>query len=122
MRVSLTPSAGFNVFFSGGPILLIQVMSVAAELFGWFTLAWAGNFVLGSLVSSRLQGRVKSLLLIPVGQGILTLGAVAMMATAALGYVTPLALIVPTFVCPPAIPLTNTLTAVFALPVRFEMK
>ena len=95
MIATTCASAGFNVFFSGGPILLIQVMGVAAELFGWFTLAWAGNFVLGSLVSSRLQGRVRSLLLIPVGQGILTLGAVAMMATAALGYVTPLALIVP---------------------------
>lgn len=88
-------SSGFNVFFSGGPILLIQVMGVAAELFGWFTLAWAGNFVIGSLVSNRLQGRVRSLLLIPIGQGILTVGAVAMMVTAALGYVTPLALIVP---------------------------
>ena len=79
MIATTCASAGFNVFFSGGPILLIQVMGVAVETFGWFTLAWAGNFVLGSLVSSRLQGRVKSLLLIPVGQGILTLGAMAMM-------------------------------------------
>jgi DHA1 family bicyclomycin/chloramphenicol resistance-like MFS transporter len=95
MIAATCASSGFNVFFSGGPILLIQVMGVAAELFGWFTLAWAGNFVVGSLVSSRLQGRVNSLLLIPVGQGILTLGAVAMMATALLGFITPLALIVP---------------------------
>ncbi len=95
MIATTCASAGFNVFFSGGPILLIQVMGVAVETFGWFTLAWAGNFVLGSLVSSRLQGRVKSLLLIPVGQVVLTIGALAMMATAALGYVTPLALIVP---------------------------
>jgi DHA1 family bicyclomycin/chloramphenicol resistance-like MFS transporter len=95
MIAATCAASGFNVFFSGGPILLIQVMGVAAELFGWFTLAWAGNFVLGSLVSSRLQGRVNSLILIPVGQGILTLGAVAMMATALLGFVTPLALIVP---------------------------
>ena len=95
MIAATCASSGFNVFFSGGPILLIQTMGVAAELFGWFTLAWAGNFVVGSLVSSRLQGRVKSLLLIPVGQGILTLGAVAMMATALLGFITPSALIVP---------------------------
>lgn len=95
MIAATCASSGFNVFFSGGPILLIQVMGVAAELFGWFTLAWAGSFVVGSLVSSRLQGRVNSLLLIPVGQGILTLGAVAMMATALLGFVTPLALIAP---------------------------
>jgi DHA1 family bicyclomycin/chloramphenicol resistance-like MFS transporter len=95
MIAATCASSGFNVFFSGGPILLIQVMGVAAELFGWFTLAWAGNFVIGSLVSSRLQGRVRSLLLIPIGQGILTLGAVAMMATALLGFITPLALIVP---------------------------
>ena len=59
MIAATCASAGFNVFFSGGPILLIQVMGVAAELFGWFTLAWAGNFVVGSLVSSRLQGRVE---------------------------------------------------------------
>ena len=70
-------------------------MGWPADLFGWFTLAWAGNFVVASLVSSRLQGRVKSLLLIPIGQGILTVGAVAMMATAWFGLVTPLALIVP---------------------------
>jgi DHA1 family bicyclomycin/chloramphenicol resistance-like MFS transporter len=95
MIAATCASAGFNVFFSGGPILLIQVMGVAAELFGWFTLAWAGNFVVGSLVSSRLQGRVSSLLLIPVGQGVLTLGALGMIVTAALGYVTPLVLIVP---------------------------
>lgn len=95
MIAATCASSGFNVFFSGGPILLIQVMGVAAELFGWFTLAWAGSFVVGSLVSSRLQGRVNSLLLIPVGQGTLTLGAVAMMATALLGFVTPLALIAP---------------------------
>ncbi len=95
MIAATCASAGFNVFFSGGPILLIQVMGIAAELFGWFTLAWAGNFVVGSLVSSRLQGRVSSLLLIPVGQSVLTLGALAMIATAALGYVTPLVLIGP---------------------------
>ena len=95
MIAATCASAGFNVFFSGGPILLIQAMGVAAELFGWFTLAWAGNFVIGSLVSSRLQGRVRSLLLIPIGQGILTAGALAMIATALLGYVTPLALIPP---------------------------
>jgi DHA1 family bicyclomycin/chloramphenicol resistance-like MFS transporter len=95
MIAATCASCGFNVFFSGGPILLIQVMGVAAELFGWFTLAWAGNFVIGSLVSSRLQGRVRSLLLIPVGQGILTFGAVVMIATALLGYVTPLALVGP---------------------------
>ncbi len=95
MIAATCASAGFNVFFSGGPILLIQVMGVAPELFGWFTLAWAGNFVLGSLVSSRLQGRVHSLLLIPFGQAVLTVGAAAMVATALLGYVTPLALIGP---------------------------
>jgi DHA1 family bicyclomycin/chloramphenicol resistance-like MFS transporter len=95
MIAATCASSGFNVFFSGGPILLIQVMGVEPEMFGWFTLAWAGNFVLGSMVSSRLQGRVKSLVLIPVGQAILTVGAVAMMATALLGYVTPGALIVP---------------------------
>jgi len=95
MIAATCASSAFNVFFAGGPILLIQTMGVAAELFGWFTLAWAGNFVVGSLVSSRLQGRVNSLTLIPVGQGILTLGAVAMMATALLGFITPLALIVP---------------------------
>ncbi|OZA01126.1 MAG: hypothetical protein B7Y02_17835, partial [Rhodobacterales bacterium 17-64-5] len=89
MTATTCASAGFNVFFSGGPILLIQVMGVAVETFGWFTLAWAGNFVLGSLVSSRLQGRVKSLLLIPVGQVVLTIGALAMMATAFMGYVLP---------------------------------
>ena len=95
MIAATCASSAFNVFFSGGPILLIQVMGLGAELFGWFTLAWAGNFVIGSLVSSRLQGRVRSLLLIPIGQVILTVGAIAMMATAALGYVTPLALIGP---------------------------
>ena len=95
MIAATCASSGFNVFFSGGPILLINVMGVPAEMFGWFTLAWAGNFVLGSVVSGRLQGRVKSLLLIPIGQAILTVGAVAMMASALLGYVTPGALIVP---------------------------
>lgn len=95
MIAATCASSAFNVFFSGGPILLIQAMGVAAELFGWFTLAWAGNFVVGSLVSSRLQGRVRSLLLIPIGQAILTLGALAMMATAAIGWVAPLALVAP---------------------------
>ena len=95
MIAATCASAGFNVFFAGGPILLIQVMGVPAEVFGWFTLAWAGSFIVGSLVSNRLQRRMQSLLLIPIGQGILTLGALAMMATAALGFVTPLALIVP---------------------------
>lgn len=95
MIAATCASSGFNVFFSGGPILLIQVMGVGAEYFGWFTLAWAGNFIIGSLVSNRLQGRVKSLVLIPIGQGILTVGAAAMMATAMLGYVTPLALLLP---------------------------
>jgi DHA1 family bicyclomycin/chloramphenicol resistance-like MFS transporter len=95
MIAATCASSGFNVFFAGGPILLIQVMGVPAEVFGWFTLAWAGSFIVGSLVSNRLQRRVQSLLLIPVGQGILTAGALAMMATALLGFVTPLALIVP---------------------------
>ena len=95
MIAATCASSGFNVFFAGGPILLIQVMGVPAEVFGWFTLAWAGSFIVGSLVSNRLQRRVQSLLLIPIGQGVLTVGALAMMATALLGFVTPLALIVP---------------------------
>jgi DHA1 family bicyclomycin/chloramphenicol resistance-like MFS transporter len=95
MIAATCASSGFNVFFSGGPILLIQVMGVPAHVFGWFTFAWAGSFIAGSLVSNRLQRRVTSLLLIPIGQGILTAGAAAMMATAALGFVTPIALVAP---------------------------
>ena len=39
MIAATCASSAFNVFFAGGPILLIRVMGVAAELFGWFTLA-----------------------------------------------------------------------------------
>lgn len=88
-------SSAFNVFFSGGPILLINVMGVSAALFGWFTLAWAGNFVIGSLLQTRLHAYIKSINLIPVGQLVLVAGALGMVITALAGYVAPLALIVP---------------------------
>ncbi len=95
MIAAASASSAFNIFFSGGPILLIQVMGVSAALFGWFTLAWAGNFVIGSLVQGRLQGRVKSINLIAYGQLVLIAGALGMMVTALAGHVTPLALIIP---------------------------
>lgn len=92
---AVSASAAFNVFFSGGPILLINVMGVSAALFGWFTLAWAGNFVLGSVMQHRLHPYIKSINMIAVGQLVLVTGATGMMLTALAGYVTPLALIVP---------------------------
>lgn len=95
MIAATSASAAFNIFFSAGPILLINVMGVSAALFGWFTLAWAGNFVIGSLVQGRLQGMVKSINLIAWGQLVLIAGALGMMITALAGYVTPLALIIP---------------------------
>ncbi len=51
MIATTCASAGFNVFFSGGPILLIQVMGGAPNCSAGSHWAWAGNFVLGSLVS-----------------------------------------------------------------------
>lgn len=95
MIAATSASSAFNIFFSGGPILLIQVMGVSAALFGWFTLAWAGNFVIGSLAQGRLQGRVRSVNLIAYGQLVLIAGALGMMVSALAGHVTPLALIIP---------------------------
>lgn len=98
MIASTSATAAFNIFFSAGPILLIQVMGVSAALFGWFTLAWAGNFVIGSLVQARLQGSIKSINLVAWGQLLLIAGALGMMITALAGYVAPLALIIPLIV------------------------
>ena len=98
MIAATSASAAFNIFFSGGPILLINVMGVSATLFGWFTLAWAGNFVLGSLLQTRLQGIIRSINLIAVGQLVLVAGALGMVVTALAGYVAPLALIIPLIV------------------------
>lgn len=98
MIATVCASSAFNVFFSGGPILLIGVMGVAAETFGWFTLAWAGHFVVGSMVSNRLQRRTSSLHLVAAGQIILTVGALGMVATAIAGHVTPAAIVVPLMV------------------------
>jgi MFS transporter, DHA1 family, multidrug resistance protein len=95
MIAATSASAAFNIFFSGGPILLINVMGVSATLFGWYTLAWAGNFVLGSLLQTRLQGFVRSINLIAIGQLVLVVGALGMVVTALAGYVAPLALIIP---------------------------
>lgn len=95
MIAATSASSAFNIFFSGGPILLINVMGVSAALFGWFTLAWAGNFVIGSLLQSRLHPYIKSINLIAVGQLVLVAGALGMVITALAGYVAPLALIIP---------------------------
>lgn len=95
MIAATSASSAFNIFFSGGPILLINVMGVSAALFGWFTLAWAGNFVIGSLLQSRLHPYIRSINLIAVGQLVLVAGALGMVITALAGYVAPLALIVP---------------------------
>jgi DHA1 family bicyclomycin/chloramphenicol resistance-like MFS transporter len=98
MIAATSASSAFNIFFSGGPILLINVMGVSAALFGWFTLAWAGNFVLGSLLQTRLHPHIKSINLIAVGQLVLVVGALGMVITALAGYVAPLALIIPLIV------------------------
>ena len=95
MIAATSASAAFNIFFSGGPILLINVMGISAALFGWYTLAWAGNFVLGSLLQTRLQGFIRSINLIVIGQLVLVIGALGMVVTALAGYVAPLALIIP---------------------------
>ena len=98
MIAATSAMAAFNIFFSAGPILLIKVMGVSAALFGFFTLAWAGNFVIGSLMQARVQGIVKSIHLVAYGQLILIAGALGMVVTALAGYVTPLALIIPLMV------------------------
>jgi DHA1 family bicyclomycin/chloramphenicol resistance-like MFS transporter len=98
MIAATSASSAFNVFFSAGPILLINVMGVSAALFGWFTLAWAGNFVIGSLLQTRLHPYIRSINLIAVGQLVLVAGALGMVITALAGYVAPLALIVPLIV------------------------
>lgn len=95
MIAATSASSAFNIFFSAGPILLINVMGVSAALFGWFTLAWAGNFVIGSLLQTRLHPYIRSINLIAVGQLVLVAGALGMVVTALAGYVAPLALIVP---------------------------
>ena len=78
-------TGAFYVFLAGAPELLIERRGVPLEMFGWFTFAWAGSFVVGSLSSGRLAQRHGPARMVPLGVALLTVGGLAMAATGLAG-------------------------------------
>ncbi|MBI2993100.1 MAG: MFS transporter [Gammaproteobacteria bacterium] len=89
-------ACGLFAFVSLSPFLLMEHMGVRKDHFGYlYGLAITG-FIVGTILSGRLHGRVPGRRL--VGIGLAIIGAHVMFALAAAGVMRPAALIAPHFV------------------------
>lgn len=86
------------IFLAGAPELLIERRGVPLEAFGWFTFAWAGSFVIGSLVSGRIGQKLGGDGMILTGVTLLTGGGLVMAAGGLVGWTSVVAIILPLMV------------------------
>jgi MFS transporter, DHA1 family, multidrug resistance protein len=83
------------IFLSAAPELLLERRQVPVELFGWFTFAWAGMFVVASLISGRIGSRLGGERMVLIGVVLLTIGGLAMAAGGLAGATSLAAIVLP---------------------------
>ena len=82
--LNLAIFAGLHGFNAGAPAVLIDTMDIPPVLYGILTAIGAGGYLIGSLLSSLLGGRIGMLRLIDLGVLCMLTGAVAMAGCIAL--------------------------------------
>lgn len=69
--------SGFGLYIASAARFVMDILGLPETAFGWLFVPFIGGTVCGSMLSSRLAGRVDSNRLILVGQGIMGLGALS---------------------------------------------
>lgn len=68
--------SGFGLYIASAARFIMGILGLPETAFGWLFVPFILGTVCGSMISSRLAGRVNSARLIVVGQGIMAFGAV----------------------------------------------
>lgn len=68
--------SGFGLYISSAARFIIDILGLSETSFGWLFIPFIGGTVIGSMISSRLAGRMDAAKLIVIGQGVMLLGAV----------------------------------------------
>ena len=69
--------SGFGLYIASAARFILDILKLPETAFGWLFVPFIIGTISGSMVSSRLAGRVDSAKLILVGQGIMGLGALS---------------------------------------------
>lgn len=69
--------SGFGLYIASAARFIMDILGLPETAFGWLFIPFIGGSVCGSMLSSRLAGRVNPAKLILVGQGIMGLGALS---------------------------------------------
>lgn len=69
--------SGFGLYIASAARFIMDILQLPETAFGWLFVPFIAGTVCGSMLSSRLAGRVDSGKLIVVGQGIMALGAIS---------------------------------------------
>ena len=90
-------SAGFFAFFSGAPIVVIQIMGLTPDLLGFLTLFMPAGFITGNFIVSRLTYKYSIDQLIVVGNLFALSAMVAMFGIALTGHISVAAIVGPVY-------------------------
>lgn len=80
------------VFVTGGPFVLINMLGVPVDSFGYYQASIVGAFFLGSVLAARLADRWDAMRLLGLGVSIVLVGVSALSALILFGNITPIAL------------------------------
>lgn len=69
--------SGFGLYIASAARFIMDILQLPETAFGWLFVPFIGGTVCGSMLSSRLAGRVDSARLIRVGQAIMGVGALS---------------------------------------------
>ncbi len=90
-------TAGFFAFFSGAPIVVIQIMGLTPDLLGFLTLFMPAGFITGNFIVSRLTYKYSIDQLIIVGNLIALSAMVTMFGIAITGHISVAAIVGPVY-------------------------
>lgn len=85
--------AGNYSFMASAPFVLIEVLGVSTERFGWYFLCTVASFIIGNLTGARLSRHISGHNLIRLGGVLLTIGGGLMLALVISGQASAAALI-----------------------------
>ena len=69
--------SGFGLYIASAARFIMDILQLPETAFGWLFVPFIGGTVCGSMLSSRLAGRVDSAKLILIGQAIMGVGALS---------------------------------------------
>ena len=85
---------GLFAWVTEGPFVFIEKMGVKTEAYGWYYAGGVAAYVTGALVANRLADHVSARALTKAGVSVTLVGALVLLSFVAIGFVTPLSVMV----------------------------